>query len=135
MKIFILFGFLAIIFWPAVCWLSFHFYGWKKWQEKFGRATLNDAETAPSVMLVKFGSYNRCVRVGAEEYGISFIPRFFLFFHKSFSIPWVQILSFEYFSKKTSKVCILHTAQGNVKITGEIAEIIARGCDNHYVIH
>lgn len=57
----------------------------------------------------------------------------FLLFHKSFALPWVQILSYQYNPGRLSNVCTLHTGQGDISIYGEVAEIVARGCENHYV--
>lgn len=68
-----------------------------------------------------------------EDYGVAFKPRLFLFFHKPFCLPWIQILSYQIRLGKLSSVCILHTVQGDVRITGEAAEIVARGCEHHYV--
>ncbi len=34
---------------------------------------------------------------------------------------------------RLSSVCILHTVQGDIRVYGEVAEIVARGCGHHYV--
>ena len=71
--------------------------------------------------------------MGVEAYGVAFELTFFLLFHKSFAIPWVQILSFQYIPGRISNVCVLHTAQGDIRIYGDVAEIVAHGCSHHYV--
>ncbi|MBP7806348.1 hypothetical protein KA057_01565 [Candidatus Gracilibacteria bacterium] len=133
MKVFLMLFFWALVLWPIISWMSYHVAGWGKWQKLFRRDVTNDTDLATSVGLKKFGSYNRCVRIGVEDYGIAFKPTFFLLFHKSFCIPWIQILSFQASIGKFSKVCILHTSQGDVRITGDAAEIVSRACESHYV--
>lgn len=133
MKVIFLILFLALILWPIISWMSYHVVGWAKWEKLYKREVNNDNDVASSVGLKKFGNYNKAVRVGVEDYGVAFEPRFFLLFHKSFAIPWVQILSFQYAPGRLSNVCILHTSQGDIRIYGEIAEVVARGCAHHYV--
>lgn len=82
--------------WTVVMYASYLISGWRLWEHRFRRAVTYDNERASSVSLKKFGSYNRLVRVGVEEYGVTFRPTLFLLFHRSFAVPWVYILSFEY---------------------------------------
>jgi len=132
-KVFLVLLFCAIIIWPIVTAMSYHVAGWKKWQKRYRRDVTNLTDMASSVGLKKFGNYNRCVRIGIEDYGVAFKPTFFLLFHKSFCIPWIQILSFQFTPGKLSSVCILRTNQGDIRIYGDVAEIVARGCQEHYV--
>jgi hypothetical protein len=123
----------VLCLWPIITWFTYQFSGWKKWEALYRREVTNDADIASSVSLKKFGSYNRVVRIGIEDYGIAFAPTVFLLFHKSFCLPWAQILSYEYKPGRISSVCILHTQKGDIQISGEIAEVVARGCASHYV--
>jgi hypothetical protein len=133
MKVFLMILFWFVLLWPILTWISYHIAGWRKWELMFRRDVTNDTDVASSVSLKKFWNYNRCVRIGVEDYGVAFQPIFFLLFHKSFCIPWIQILSYQYTPGKLSSVCLLHTTQGDVRIYGEVAEIVARGCEHHYV--
>lgn len=42
-------------------------------------------------------------------------------------------MSFTFTPRKQSSVCILQTTQGTLRIVGDVAEIAARGCKNHFV--
>lgn len=133
MKVFFMLLFWALVLWPILSWFTFHVSGWSRWQKLFRREVTNDTDIAAAVGLKKFGSYNRCVRVGIEDYGIAFKPTHWLPFHKSFCIPWIQVLSYTFTPRKLSSVCILRTPQGTIRIVGEVAEIVARGCGHHFV--
>ena len=133
MKIIILIAVAALCLWPLISWATYHFSGWQKWEKLFRRDVTNDNDIASSVSLKKFWNYDHAVRVGVEDFGIAFEPTMFLLFHKSFAIPWVQILSFQYTPGRLSNVCTLNTSQGIIHIYGEVAEIVARGCSHHYV--
>lgn len=74
------------------------------------------------------------VRIGIEDYGVSFRPTIFLLFHKSFSLPWARITSFEYKPGRLSSLCTLHTQMGDINIYGDVAEVVAHACKNHYVV-
>ncbi len=134
MKIFLMIMAGAVVIWPIICWFSYHMVGWRMWELKFFRAqtTLNTS-LASSVSLKKFGSYNLLVFVGVEEYGVAFVPSWLLIFHKRFSIPWANIMSFSLIASHASTKCLLNTNVGQIVITGDIAEIVARGCESHYV--
>lgn len=88
---------------------------------------------ASSVGLRKFWNYNRCIHIGIDEYGVSFVPSKILLFHTAFAVPWVNILSYEVIVTRSSKRCVLNTNMGKLTLIGEVAEIVARGCDHHYV--
>ncbi len=133
MEIILLLLLAALCLWPIVSWTSYHIAGWKKWEQLFRREVTRDVDTASAVSLKKFGSYNRVVKIGIEDYGIAFRPSIFLLFHKSFAVPWAQVLSFEYTPGRIASTCILHTQQGDITISGDIAEVVARACAGHYV--
>lgn len=135
MKILLILIFVACIIWPIVCWFSYHMAWWRYWEQKFARKQTNfNTLLATSVGLKKFGTYNLCVSVGVEDYGVLFAPSRLLFFHHTFSIPWANIISFQMVVSHASTRCILNTNAWQIVIKGDIAEIVGRGCQSHYVV-
>lgn len=132
-KAVIIFFVCALIMWPFVSIGSYYIAGWHRWQKRFRRDVWHNTIMASSVSLVKFGSYNRCISISIDDYGIGFRPIRFLLLHKSFTIPWVQIQAFSFEWRKTRRTVTLMMLQGNITIRWDIAQNIAESCKNHYV--
>lgn len=133
MKTMLVLSGIFLFLWPILSWFTYRVSGWWKWERLFHRQVTKDVIFASAVATKKFGSYNHAIKIGIEEYGVAFQPTVFLLFHKSFAIPWSQIMSFSYSPRRTSRLCLLRTNQGEIRIYGDVAEIVARGCAGHYV--
>src|SRR5687767_9367071 len=111
-----------ILFWIVLSWASYILGGWHKWVRLFRRRSKAMVSLAKNVSLRRFGGYNRCVRVGTDEYGVVFSPLKILLFHDTFIVPWAQILGYEVSVNRMRSVCILHITQGDIRIYGNMAE-------------
>ena len=123
-----------LIIWPIICWSSAYLTGWRRWEILFDRVPRSTNDTlVSSVWFRRWGGYNRCIWMGTEDYGVSFRPIWLLLFHRSFCIPWSNILSYQVEISRSRQLCILHTNEGDIRVSGYFARILASECGKHFV--